>query len=692
MLEAAGDRRGVALTIRKGLPLSSGLGGSAASAAAAVVAVNALIGGQRVDRHTGPVRAHRRRPGRGRRPSRQHRAGDLRRLRARAPSQSARHRPLAGARRTDGRRRPSGSRNRNRARAGAARRPTVPLADAVRQWANLGALVHGLHVSDFELISRVARGLHRRAAPRTARARPGGHQARGRRRRRARLQPVGVGPVDLRALPRPRHRRPRGRRHDGRGPAGNRRSSQTYVSSISTRGALRRDRMRFVSTRGQASAASLGTALFDGLAPDGGLYVPDTIEAWSDDEIAGLPSRSLPELGVRVLKPFAAGAIDAATLSAVVHESLDFPIPLIEIEPGIFALELFHGPTLAFKDVGARVMARLMAALGADVTVLTATSGDTGSAVANAFHGIASARVVILYPDGPREPDPGSAVDDVQQRQRVERSRRMPWQAASTTVSGSSRKRSPIQVAAPPDSADVGQLDQRRPSAAADDLLLPGSRRVAADRLGVAVPVVCTPSGNFGNLTAGLLARRAGAPIERFVAATNVNDVVPSISRHRPVHGPPVGSDHRQRDGRRQSQQLRAPALAVRRQPRGRAPRHRRLPLRGRRGPRDRCGRCSSGAAISSIPTRRLDTSGSRGRADRARRAGRPGIFLATAHPAKFPEIVEPVIGRSIEKPAGAHAGVGAAAKTSSPRRDARGRQGRRWSLNVRFITTATTC
>ena len=102
--------------------------------------------------------------------------------------------------------------------------------------------------------------------------------------------------------------------------------------------------MRFVSTRGKASAASLGTALFDGLAPDGGLYVPDVIEPWSADEIAGLASRSLPELGLRVLKPFAAGAIDAATLSAVVNEALDFPIPLIEIEPGISRSSCFTGP------------------------------------------------------------------------------------------------------------------------------------------------------------------------------------------------------------------------------------------------------------------------------------------------------------------------------------------------------------
>ena len=132
---------------------------------------------------------------------------------------------------------------------------------------------------------------------------------------------------------------------------------------------------------------------------------------------------SLAEIGVRMLRPFAAGASTRGRSSAVVHDALDFPIPLVEVEPGIYSLELFHGPTLAFKDVGARVMARLMAALGGDVTVLTATSGDTGSAVANAFHGIASARVVILYPGGPREPDAGSAAHDVQQRAGQQRPR-----------------------------------------------------------------------------------------------------------------------------------------------------------------------------------------------------------------------------------------------------------------------------
>ena len=105
------------------------------------------------------------------------------------------------------------------------------------------------------------------------------------------------------------------------------------------------------------------TALFEGLAPDGGLYVPEAIEPWTPDELARLPRRTLTEIGLRALRPYTRGAIDPATLEAVVVEALNFPIPLVEVEPEIFALELFHGPTLAFKDVGARVMARLMAAL-----------------------------------------------------------------------------------------------------------------------------------------------------------------------------------------------------------------------------------------------------------------------------------------------------------------------------------------
>ena len=141
--------------------------------------------------------------------------------------------------------------------------------------------------------------------------------------------------------------------------------------------------MRFVTTR-HGGPVSFNDALFEGLAPDGGLYVPETIEPWTGDELSRLPRRTLTEIGLRALRPFTRGDIDPATLEAVVVEALNFPIPLVEVEPRVFALELFHGPTFAFKDVGARVMARLMASQhrgDEPLTVLVATSGDTGSAV-----------------------------------------------------------------------------------------------------------------------------------------------------------------------------------------------------------------------------------------------------------------------------------------------------------------------
>jgi threonine synthase len=405
--------------------------------------------------------------------------------------------------------------------------------------------------------------------------------------------------------------------------------------------------MRFVSTRGKAPAASLGTALFDGLAPDGGLYVPDSIEAWAEDEIAGIPSRSLPELGVRVLQPFTAGGIDAATLSAVVHESLNFPIPLIEIEPGIFALELFHGPTLAFKDIGARVMARLMAALGADVTVLTATSGDTGSAVANAFHGIASARVVILYPEGRVSPtqeaqltmfntDSGSNVRGYAVAGSFDDCQRLVKEAFADK---SLRRQIPLTSA---NSINVGRLLPQ---------MIYYFQAVAELRRNVsasAAPVVCTPSGNFGNLTAGLLARRAGAPIERFVAATNVNDVVPEyLATGQFTARPSVRTIANAMDVGNPSNFERLLWLyggrldAVR---------------------QDVAGCRYEDADVRDTIRRVFDRNGYildphsaigyLGIASQSGRAGGAGIFLATAHPAKFPEIVEPIIGRSIEKPA----------------------------------------
>src|SRR5207248_1527389 len=266
--------------------------------------------------------------------------------------------------------------------------------------------------------------------------------------------------------------------------------------------------MRYLTTKGGSPPVSFTTALFDGLAPDGGLYVPETIEPWTADELSRLPRRTLTEIGLRALRPFTRGDIDPATLEAVVVEALNFPIPLVEIEPGIFALELFHGPTLAFKDVGARLMARLMASLHrADepLTVLVATSGDTGSAVGHAFYGVPNTRVVILYPDG----------------------RVSPTQEAQLTMFNGERAN--VRAYAVAGSFDdchrltraaFGDTDLRKrmrlTSANSVNVgrLLPQSIYYfhAAAQIGVSAQhgeiLFATPSGNFGNLTAGLFAER----------------------------------------------------------------------------------------------------------------------------------------------------------------------------------------
>jgi len=405
--------------------------------------------------------------------------------------------------------------------------------------------------------------------------------------------------------------------------------------------------MRFVSTRGEAPAASLGTALFDGLAPDGGLYVPEAIEPWLPEEVAKLPSMSLADIGVRVLKPFAARAIDARTLRAVVHDALDFEIPLVEVEPGIYSLELFHGPTLAFKDVGARVMARLMAALGGDVTVLTATSGDTGSAVANAFYRIASARVVILYPDGRVSPtqeaqltmfnnEPGSNVRGYAITGSFDDCQRLVKEAFADKEL---RRRVPLTSA---NSINVGRL---LPQMIYYFQAVAELKRQAGD---VPRTIVCTPSGNFGNLTAGLMAKRAGAPVARFVAATNVNDVVPQYlatgkfepraSRHTIANAMDVGNPS---NFERMQWLYGGDLEALRKDVTGSV--HEDVEVK---------------ATIKDVFDRTgylLDPHSAIGYLGLTRRGGqerREGIFLATAHPAKFSEIVEPVIGKTIDRPA----------------------------------------
>ena len=412
--------------------------------------------------------------------------------------------------------------------------------------------------------------------------------------------------------------------------------------------------MRFVTTRG-GPPVSFTTALYEGLAPDGGLYVPEAIERWTEREIAGLPRRTLTEIGLRALRPFARGEIDPATLEAVVVEALNFQIPLVEVDPGIYALELFHGPTLAFKDVGARTMARLMAALhqgDEPLTVLAATSGDTGSAVAHAFYRVPNTRVVILYPDG----------------------RVSPTQEAQLTMFNGERAN--VRAYAVAGSFDdchrltrdaFGDADLRRhmrlTSANSVNVgrLLPQSIYYfhAAAQIGDRRDIVfATPSGNFGNLTAGLLAERAGLPVSRFVAATNANDIVPAylatgryeprasiatianamdvghpsnFERMRWLYGDDLDAMRRDITGCRfADDEVRA---AIRRVYESRGyllDPHSAIAYLGLAGQAGQAGRAAGGVGP----------------------AGQVGIFLATAHPAKFAEIVDPIVGRPTDKPA----------------------------------------
>ncbi|MCC7416098.1 MAG: threonine synthase [Acidobacteria bacterium] len=417
--------------------------------------------------------------------------------------------------------------------------------------------------------------------------------------------------------------------------------------------------MRFVTTSGQAPPASLTWALFDGLAPDGSLYVPERIEEWPPEDIAALPSLSLADIGRRVLRPYLAGDIDEPTLASIATGALNFPIPLVEIEPGVHALELFHGPTLAFKDVAARVMARIMSALhdgGDPTTILVATSGDTGGAVGHAFHDVPHMRVVILYPQGRISPtqeaqltmfngDEGSNVrahalagsfDDAQGLVKAVFAdaallRRVRLSSANSINIGRLLPQMIYYFHAVAQLMRLWRQDASGGTSRPDAFARPS--------------IFCTPSGNFGNLTAGLMAKRAGLPISSFVAATNANDVVPIYLR----------------TGRfepRPSIQTIANAMDV-----GNPSNFdRMLWLYGGRHAamsRDLAGSSHDDAEVRATIRRVWETRGylldphsaigylgvRQQRADAAR------VFLATAHPAKFGEIVEPIIGRAIPTP-----------------------------------------
>ena len=281
--------------------------------------------------------------------------------------------------------------------------------------------------------------------------------------------------------------------------------------------------MRYRSTGGKAALTSLRGAVLRGLAPDGGLYMPAEIARRSPEELEEFRALPFTEVCFRVVKPFATPDVPEDVLWQVVSEAMNFPVQLVSLSPGLHILELFHGPTLAFKDFGARFLARLMGYFvrGEDrqLTVLVATSGDTGSAVAHGFWGVPGIRVVILYPS--------KRISQAQEKQFTTLGENIQALEVSGTFDDCQRL---VKLAFADEALNKKAFLTSANSINIGRLLPQMFYHVAAYRqLPVASTplVVAVPSGNFGNLTAGLFAKRIGLPVAKFVAATNANDAVP---------------------------------------------------------------------------------------------------------------------------------------------------------------------
>jgi threonine synthase len=396
----------------------------------------------------------------------------------------------------------------------------------------------------------------------------------------------------------------------------------------------------FVSTRGTSAPVSFREAVFAGLAPDGGLYVPERITPL---QFNALMRRSLAETGTAILSAFVEDAIDSRSLKGLLEDALDFPIPVVPVTSQVAAIELFHGPTYAFKDVGARVMARVMAHVNdgdTPITVLVATSGDTGGAVAQAFHGVEGTRVVVLFPE--------HGVTPVQEAQFSTLGGNVTALAVQGTFDDCQRLAK--EAFADP------ELTSRTRLTSANSIniarLLPQAIYYASSvaALGGGPAVISVPSGNFGNLTAGVLAARLGVPIARFVAATTINDTVPRYlrtTRYEPRPSVPTLANAMDVGDPSNVERLRwlfgDDLDAFRRSvtPSVHTDDEVRATIRELS---DQHGYvCDPHTAIAWLGLSRVSDVPS----------DAPRAFLATAHPAKFRETVEPITGRAIALPAG---------------------------------------
>lgn len=282
--------------------------------------------------------------------------------------------------------------------------------------------------------------------------------------------------------------------------------------------------MIFYSTNDKNLKANLETAVTQGLAKDKGLYMPEHIPALPQSFFDKLDSMSLQEIAFEVANSIFGEDIPSLDLKRIVDETLCFDIPLVKVKDGLYSLELFHGPTLAFKDVGARFMARILAHFTQedkkqDINVLVATSGDTGSAVANGFLGVDGINVFVLYPKG--------LVSEIQETQFTTLGQNITALEIDGTFDDCQR----LVKSAFMDDELQSKLTLTSANSINVARFLPQAFYYfygmgQLKKMGITKDIVCcVPSGNFGNITAALIGKMQGLPISRFIAANNRNDV-----------------------------------------------------------------------------------------------------------------------------------------------------------------------
>lgn len=403
--------------------------------------------------------------------------------------------------------------------------------------------------------------------------------------------------------------------------------------------------MKYYSTNKRASDATLEEAVVKGLAADKGLYMPYQIKPLPQSFYDEIEHLSFQEIAYRVADAFFGEDVPADTLKQIVYDTLSFDVPAVKVKENIYSLELFHGPTLAFKDVGGRFMARLLGYFirkegKKQVNVLVATSGDTGSAVANGFLGVEGIHVYVLYPKG--------KVSEIQEKQFTTLGRNI----TAIEVDGTFDDCQALVKNAFMDEELNAHMQLTSANSINVARFLPQAfyyfyayaqmkRRNLADNL-----VVCVPSGNFGNITAGLFGKRMGLPVKRFIAANNRNDIFYQYLKTGQYNPrPSIATIANAMDVGDPSNFARV------------------LDLYG--GSHDAIAAEISGATYTDEQIREtvrqvydetgylLDPHGACGYRALAEglASDEVGVFLETAHPAKFLQTVEGIIGRKVEIP-----------------------------------------